>query len=59
VQRTSLSVVPVAGKARGRQERRDNMSKERFDIHQHLTDRIVSAIEAGAGRWQMPWHRVS
>jgi hypothetical protein len=35
------------------------MSKERFDIHQHLTDRIVSAIEAGAGQWQMPWHRGS
>jgi antirestriction protein ArdC len=35
------------------------MSKERFDIHQHLTDRIVSAIEAGAGEWQMPWHRGS
>lgn len=32
------------------------MSKNRFDIHQHLTDRIVAAIEAGAGRWQMPWH---
>lgn len=30
------------------------MSKERFDIHQHLTDRIVAAIEAGAGHWQMP-----
>ncbi|MCK1513061.1 DUF1738 domain-containing protein [Bradyrhizobium sp. 190] len=35
------------------------MSKERFDIHQYLTDRIVSAIEAGAGEWQMPWHRGS
>jgi antirestriction protein ArdC len=35
------------------------MSKERFDIHQHLTDRIVAAIEAGAGQWQMPWHRGS
>jgi antirestriction protein ArdC len=35
------------------------MTKERFDIHQHLTDRIVSAIEAGAGQWQMPWHRGS
>jgi antirestriction protein ArdC len=35
------------------------MSKERFDIHQHLTDRFVSAIEAGAGKWQMPWHRGS
>jgi hypothetical protein len=35
------------------------MSKERFDIHQRLTDRIVSAIEAGAGEWQMPWRRGS
>lgn len=35
------------------------MSKERFDIQQHLTDRIVAAIEAGAGSWQMPWHRGS
>ena len=35
------------------------MSKERFDIRQHLTDRIVSAIEAGAGQWQMPWYRGS
>jgi antirestriction protein ArdC len=35
------------------------MSKVRFDIHQHLTDRIVAAIEAGADQWQMPWHRGS
>jgi antirestriction protein ArdC len=35
------------------------MSKERFDIHQHLTGSIVSAIEAAAGEWQMPWHRSS
>lgn len=35
------------------------MSKERFDIHQHITDRIIAAIEAGAGKWQMPWHRGS
>ena len=25
------------------------MTKERFDIHQHITDKIVSAIERGAG----------
>lgn len=35
------------------------MSKERFDLHQHITDRILTAIEAGAGKWQMPWHRGS
>lgn len=33
------------------------MSTERNDIHQTITDRIVTAIEAGAGTWQMPWHR--
>ncbi|MCW1841766.1 ArdC family protein [Prosthecomicrobium hirschii] len=33
------------------------MSKESFDIHQTITDRIVAAIEAGAGPWKMPWHR--
>jgi antirestriction protein ArdC len=33
------------------------MSNERFDIHQHITDKIVSAIERGAGDFRLPWHR--
>lgn len=33
------------------------MSTERFDIHTHITDQIVAAIEAGAGEFKMPWHR--
>jgi antirestriction protein ArdC len=33
------------------------MSKERFDIHQHITDKIISAIERGAGDFRLPWHR--
>jgi antirestriction protein ArdC len=33
------------------------MTKERFDIHQHITDKIVSAIERGAGDFRLPWHR--
>jgi antirestriction protein ArdC len=32
------------------------MTKERFDIHQHITDKIVSAIERGAGDFRLPWH---
>ena len=28
-----------------------------FDIHAHITDHIVAAIEAGAGEWAMPWRR--
>src|SRR5271170_209039 len=34
------------------------MSKEqRFDIHQHITNQIVTAIERGAGEFRLPWHR--
>lgn len=29
---------------------------DRADIYQSVTDRIIEAIEAGAGQWQMPWH---
>ena len=31
--------------------------QERFDIHQHITDQIVAAIERGAGEFRLPWHR--
>jgi antirestriction protein ArdC len=30
---------------------------ERVDIHAVITDQIVTAIEAGAGTFTMPWHR--
>jgi antirestriction protein ArdC len=33
------------------------MTKERFDIHQHITDKIVTAIERGAGEFHLPWYR--
>ena len=29
----------------------------RLDVHQHVTDQIIAAIEAGTGSWEMPWHR--
>jgi antirestriction protein ArdC len=32
------------------------MTEERSDIYQRITDRIIEAIEAGAGDWRMPWH---
>ncbi len=39
------------------------MAKQRVqqnrDVHQHVTDHIIAAIEAGAGDWRMPWHRSS
>ena len=27
------------------------------DIYQQVTDQIIAAMEAGAGKWEMPWHR--
>src|SRR5665213_3056075 len=33
------------------------MKTERFDIHQHITDRIIAAIERGTGEFRLPWHR--
>jgi antirestriction protein ArdC len=33
------------------------LTKGQFDIHQTITDKIVAAIEAGAGDFVMPWHR--
>ena len=33
------------------------MKSERFDIHQHITDQIIAAIEHGAGEFRLPWHR--
>lgn len=33
------------------------LRKERFDVYQAITDKIVAAMEAGAPEWHMPWHR--
>ena len=33
------------------------MTTSSFDIHQDITNRIVAAIEAGAGDFKMPWHQ--
>ena len=32
-------------------------SHARFDVHRAITDKIVEAIERGAGEFVMPWHR--
>jgi len=31
--------------------------KERFNIHQHITDQIVETIERGASEFSLPWNR--
>jgi antirestriction protein ArdC len=32
-------------------------ARNRIDVHEAITAKIVAAIEAGAGEFQMPWHR--
>jgi len=43
--------------AKSRTRRSRKKPTQRKDIHQQVTDSIIAAIEAGAGTWQMPWHR--
>ncbi len=31
--------------------------KDRLDVHQEITNKIVAAIEQGAGEFKLPWHR--
>ena len=33
------------------------MTKQHSDIYSRVTQNIITAIEKGAGDWQMPWHR--
>jgi antirestriction protein ArdC len=30
---------------------------QRQDVYEAITDRVIAAIENGAGEWQMPWHQ--
>jgi antirestriction protein ArdC len=32
-------------------------ARKRTDVHEAITAKVVAAIEAGAGEFQMPWHR--
>ena len=35
---------------------RSNAQSDRTDVYTRITAEIVAAIEAGAGKWRMPWH---
>lgn len=47
--------MKTSTKSKTRRSRKN--TPQRKDVHQQVTDSIISAIEAGAGTWQMPWHR--
>jgi antirestriction protein ArdC len=35
----------------------DKDSNNQFDVHQSITNSIIAAIEAGASKAKLPWHR--
>src|SRR5690606_28145006 len=43
--------------SRPRKTWRGTMTAQRIDVYTQVTNNIIAAIEAGAGDWQMPWHR--
>lgn len=53
------SIRPCEAARRGPKARGTAMKTERFDIHGHITDKIVAAIESGAGEFCLPWRRSS
>jgi antirestriction protein ArdC len=32
-------------------------TRQKIDVHEAITQKIIAAIEAGAGTFEMPWHR--
>jgi antirestriction protein ArdC len=34
----------------------DRNRQQSTDIYEHVTSKIIAAIEAGAGDYRMPWH---
>lgn len=39
------------------QPRDETAPRQKIDVHEAITQKIVAAIEAGAGTFEMPWHR--
>lgn len=54
----SAAIVRLSRHARGGREMNAEAapSQTRFDVYRAVTEAIVSAIEAGAGEFVMPWH---
>lgn len=44
-------------KSKSTKPRKYDELKPKLDVHEAITQKIVTAIEAGAGTFEMPWHR--
>ena len=48
---------PKPSEARKYEPLKAKDAKPRLDVHEAITQKIVAAIEAGTGTFEMPWHR--
>ncbi len=39
------------------QPKDETAPRQKIDVHEAITQKIIAAIEAGAGSFEMPWHR--
>mgnify|MGYP003386449070 CR=1 FL=1 len=59
----TYSTLPHADGATARHQDGRNQPEDRaeprlkIDVHEAITQKIIAAIEAGAGTFEMPWHR--
>ena len=52
-----VGLLQKSGHRRAKQERRRAEQERKIEVHDRITNSVIAAIEAGAGSWQMPWHR--
>jgi antirestriction protein ArdC len=60
--RTYSSIKPADGATVRHQDGTNqpadgSATRQKIDVHEAITQKIIAAIEAGAGTFEMPWHR--
>lgn len=52
---TKARTSQTQSKPNGKSRKAAPAEGERFDVYQHVTDKIVAALEAGTRPWEQPW----
>ena len=52
---TKARTSQTQSKPNGKSRKAAPAEAERFDVYQHVTDKIVAALEAGTRPWEQPW----
>src|ERR1044071_8974897 len=54
--------APKGNRAMPRYTRKSTAPRERRDVHQEVTDKIIAALESGAAKaedFRAPWHKIT